>query len=161
MPSFDIVSEINMQEVDNAVNNARKEVVTRYDFKHSKSEIQLEKDHLQLISDDDYKMKALTDILQTKLIKRGVDLKSLDMGKVEAGAGGLVKCRVGLVQGIATEKAKEIVRMIKDSKFKVTAQIQENQVRVSGKSRDELQTVMAAVRGKDFGIPLQFTNFRD
>jgi len=161
MPSFDIVSEVNMQEVDNAVNNARKEVVTRYDFKNSKSEIQLEKDHLLLISDDDYKMKALTDILHTKLIKRGVDLKSLEMGKVEQGAGGLVKCRVGLVQGIATEKAKEIVKMIKDSKFKVTAQIQENQLRVSGKSRDELQIVIAAVRAKDFGIPLQFTNFRD
>jgi len=161
MPSFDIVSEINMQEVDNAVNNARKEVITRYDFKNSKSEIQLEKDHLQLISDDDYKMKALVDILHSKLIKRGVDLKSLEMGKVEPAAGSLVKCRVGLVQGIATEKAKEVVKFIKDYKFKVTAQIQEKQVRVSGKSRDELQSVIAAVRGKDFGISLQFSNFRE
>src|SRR5215467_1669138 len=161
MPTFDIVSQLNLQEVDNAVNQARKEVVTRYDFKHSKSEIHLEKDAIRLISDDDFKMRALTDILLSKIIKRGVSPKALDFGKVESGLGGLVKCEVKLVQGIATEKAKEIVKMIKEAKFKVNAQIQDEQVRVSGKSRDELQSVIAAVKAKDFGLPLQFMNFRD
>ncbi len=161
MPSFDIVSETNLQEVDNAINQARKEIVTRYDFKNSKSEIRFEKDVIQLISDDDYKMKALIDILQTKMVKRGVDLKSLQFGKVEPAAGSLIKCETKLIQGIETEKAKEITRWIKDSKFKVNAQIQDKQVRVTGKSRDELQTVMASLRNKDFDLPLQFTNFRD
>jgi cyclic-di-GMP-binding protein len=161
MPSFDIVSQLNLQEVDNAVNQARKEVVTRYDFKHSKSEIHLEKEMIRLISDDDFKMNALKDILLSKIIKRGVSPKALDFGKVESGLGGLVKCEVKLIQGIATEKAKEIVKMIKEDKFKVNAQIQDEQVRVSGKSRDELQSVIAAVKAKDFGLPLQFLNFRD
>jgi len=161
MPSFDIVSEINLQEVDNAVNQARKEIATRYDFKNSKSEIRFEKEILELVADDDYKMKAVTDVLQGKVVKRGVSLKALEYGKVEAAAGGLLKCQVKLVKGIATEKAKEIVKMIKEAKFKVNAQIQDEQVRISGKSRDELQAVIAAVKAKDFGIPLQFSNYRD
>ncbi len=161
MPSFDIVSEINLQEVDNAVNQASKEIATRFDFKNSKSQITFDKKVIQIISDNDQKMKSVIDVLQNKMIKRGIAPKSLDYGKVEPAAGSLVKCEIKLVQGVATEKAKEIVKFIKDSKFKVTASIQDEQVRVNGKSRDELQTVMAAIRAKDFTIPLQFSNFRD
>ncbi|MFO1518079.1 MAG: YajQ family cyclic di-GMP-binding protein [bacterium] len=161
MPSFDIVSELNRQEVDNAVNQANKEISTRYDFKHSKSEITLDKEQLKLVSDDEHKMKAVIDVLQTKMVKRGVELNALEFGKVEPGAGGLVKCEVKLKSGIETEKAKEIVKALKDSKLKVNSQIQDKQVRVSGKSRDELQSAIAFVKGKDFGLPLQFTNFRD
>ncbi len=161
MPSFDIVSEINLQEVDNAVNQAKKEILTRYDFKNSKSEIRFEKDKIDLVADDDYKMKAVREILIGKIVKRGISPKALDLGNVETSLGGLVKCEVKLVQGIETEKAKEIVKMIKESKLKVTAQIQEEQVRITGKNKDDLQQVMAMARGKDFGIPLQFTNFRD
>ncbi len=161
MPSFDVVSELNLQEVDNAVNNAMKEISTRYDFKNSKSEVRLDKDKLILMAEDDYKQKAVVDILQTKLVKRGVALNALEMGKWEAAGGNTQRCEVKLVQGIATEKAKEINKFIKDQKFKVNAQIQDEQLRVIGKSRDELQSVITALKGKDFGLPLQFTNFRD
>ncbi len=161
MPSFDVVSQLDLQEVDNAVNNAMKEISTRYDFKNSKSEVRLDKDKLILIAEDDYKQKAVIDILQTKLVKRGVALNALEMGKWEAAGGNTQRCEVKLVQGITTEKAKEINQFIKESKFKVNAQIQNEQLRVAGKSRDELQTVIAALQSKDFGLPLQFTNFRD
>lgn len=161
MPSFDIVSELDLQEVDNAVNQANKEIFTRFDFKNSKSEIRLEKEVIHLISDNDQKIKSVIDVLQNKMLKRGVAINAMDYGKVEPAAGNTVKCEVKLIQGIATDKAKEIVKSIKDSKFKVNASIQDEQVRVTGKSRDELQTVMAALRSKDFKIPLQFTNFRD
>lgn len=161
MPSFDVVSELNMQEVDNAVNQTIKEVTTRYDFKGSKTEIKLEKEKIALVSDDDYKMKAVHDMLLGKLIKRGIDGKAIEFGKIEPAANGLVKCDVKLKQGIETEKGKEIVKVIKESKMKVQAQIQDNQVRVSGKSRDDLQEAIALIRGKDFNLPLQFTNFRD
>lgn len=161
MPSFDVVSQLNMQEVDNAVNNAMKEITTRYDFKNSKSEVKLDKDKLVLLAEDDYKQKTVIDILQTKLVKRGIALNALEIGKWEAAGGNTYRCEVKLVQGIVTEKAKEINKFIKEQKFKVNAQIQDEQLRVSGKSRDELQTVIAALRSKDFGIPLQYINFRD
>jgi uncharacterized protein YajQ (UPF0234 family) len=161
MPTFDIVSQLNLQEIDNAVNQSCKEIATRYDFKNSKSEIRLEKDKIQLVADDDYKMKAVLDILQGKMVKRSVSPKALEIGKVEPALGGLVKCEIKLIQGVSTEKAKEIVKLIKDSKLKVSAQIQEEQVRVSGKNRDDLQQVIAMVRAHDFGLPLQFINFRD
>ncbi len=161
MPSFDVVSEVNEQEVDNAVNQVIKEVAQRYDFKGSKTTLSLEKDFIKVISDDDYKMKAVLDILRSKAVKRGVDLKNLDIGKTEPAGGQLVKCEVKIIQGIDVEKARKIVAAIKDSKLKVQAQIQDNQVRVSGKKKDDLQEVIQLLRNGDFGIALQFKNFRD
>jgi len=160
--SFDIVSVIEMQEVVNAVNQAMMEIRQRFDFKGSKSDIKLEeKDKkIVLISDDEYKIKSVIDILQTKLVKRGVSLKALKYDKVEPATGGTVRQVITLQQGIPVEKAKEIVKIIKDTKLKVQAQIQGEQVRVAGKSRDDLQGVIALLRGKDMGIDLQFVNYR-
>jgi len=158
--SFDIVCKVDMQEVTNAVDQARREVDTRYDLKGSKNEIKLEKTELLITSADEMKLKAVVDILQSKLHKRGVPLKALTYGDVEAAAGSTFKQKIGLQQGIPIEKAKEIVRMIKDAKIKVQASIQEDQVRVTGKSKDDLQRVMAMVREKDLGIAVQFTNYR-
>ena len=161
MPCFDIVSELNLQEVDNAVNNASKEIGNRYDFKNSKSEIKLDKDLVKILADDDYKMNAIKEILMSKLTKRGVDIKALEFGKIEPATGNTLRCEVKLKNGIETEKAKEINKAIKESKLKVNAQIQDQQIRVSGKSKDDLQAVMELVRSGNFGIPVQFTNFRD
>ncbi len=161
MPSFDIVSELDRQELKNAVDQVIREVKQRYDFKGSKSEIKEENDNLTFISDDDFKMKALIDIFQSKAVKRGLDLKAFDYGKIEPAAGDTVRCSVKVVEGIEKEKAKDLVKKIKDMKLKVQAAIQENQVRVTGKKRDDLQDVIAAVKGLDFAIPLQFENFRD
>lgn len=160
--SFDIVSVIEMQEVVNAVNQAMMEIRQRFDFKGSKSDIKLEeKDKkIVLISDDEYKMKSVIDILQTKLVKRSVSLKALKYDKVEPATGGTVRQIITLQQGIPVEKAKEIVKIIKDTKLKVQAQIQSDQVRVAGKSRDNLQSVISLLRGKDLGIDLQFINYR-
>jgi uncharacterized protein YajQ (UPF0234 family) len=158
--SFDIVSKINMSEVTNAVTQAMKEISQRFDFKGSKSDITQEKDALVVISDDEYKLKSVLDILQTKLVKRGVPIKNLSYGKVEAALAGTVRQRVAMQQGIPTDKAKEIVKTIKDAKIKVQASIQADQVRVSGKSRDDLQTVIQLLKGKEFGIELQFDNYR-
>ena len=158
--SFDIVCKVDMQEVTNAVDQARREVDTRYDLKGSKNEIKLEKTDLIIASADEMKLKAVVDILQSKLHKRGVPLKALTYGDVESAAGSTFKQKIGLQQGIPIEKAKEIVRMIKDAKIKVQASIQEDQVRVSGKSKDDLQRVMSMVREKDLGIAVQFTNYR-
>ena len=158
--SFDIVCKVDMQEVTNAVDQARREVDTRYDLKGSKNEIKLEKTDLLIASADEMKLKAVVDILQSKLHKRGVPLKALTYGDVEPAAGSTFKQKIGLQQGIPVEKAKEIVRMIKDAKIKVQASIQEDQVRVTGKSKDDLQRVMAMVREKDLGIAVQFTNYR-
>lgn len=164
MPSFDIVSEIDMQEVDNAVNQARKEIEQRYDFKGSKSEINLEKEKekegITVLADDDYKLKAIVDILQSKFIKRGISIKSLDYGKAEAASGSMVRQVIKLKNGIPTEKAKEIIKIIKDTKLKVQSQIQEEQVRVTGKNIDDLQEIIALLKGKELDIPLQFENFR-
>jgi len=158
--SFDIVCKVDMQEVTNAVDQARREVDTRYDLKGSKNEIKLEKTDLLIASADEMKLKAVVDILQSKLHKRGVPLKALTYGDVEPAAGSTFKQKIGLQQGIPIEKAKEIVRMIKDAKIKVQASIQEDQVRVTGKSKDDLQRVMSMVREKDLGIAVQFTNYR-
>ena len=158
--SFDIVCKVDMQEVTNALDQTRREVDTRYDLKGTKNEIKLEKTDLTITSADEMKLKAVVDILQSKLHKRGVPLKALTYGDVEAAAGSTFKQKIGLQQGIPIEKAKEIVRLIKDAKIKVQASIQEDQVRVSGKSKDDLQRVMAMVREKDLGIAVQFTNYR-
>jgi uncharacterized protein YajQ (UPF0234 family) len=158
--SFDVVSKIDMAEVTNAVTQAMKEISQRFDFKGSKSNITQEKDALVIVSDDEYKLKSVIDILQGKLVKRGVPVKNLSYGKVETALAGTVRQRLTLQQGIPTDKAKEIVKAIKDSKIKVQASIQADQVRVSGKDRDNLQTVIQFLKGKDFGIELQFDNYR-
>jgi uncharacterized protein YajQ (UPF0234 family) len=158
--SFDVVSKVNMDEVSNAIQQALKEIHTRFDLKDSKSNIELEKDAIVLHSADDYKLKAVNDILQQKLVKRGVSIKALTYGPVEPAAGGTAKRKVTLQQGIAIEKAREIVKLVKDSKKKTQASIQGDLVRISGKDRDALQDTIALLKGHDFGIDLQFTNFR-
>jgi uncharacterized protein YajQ (UPF0234 family) len=158
--TFDIVSKIDLNEVTNAINQTMKEVGQRFDFKGSKSDVTLEENDIVLVSDDDFKLKSLTEILESKLIKRNVPLKGLSFGKVEPAAGSTVRQHVTLQQGIPTEKAKEIVKFIKDSKLKVQPSIQGDSVRVSGKDRDVLQDVIAKLKGKDFGIDMQFTNYR-
>jgi len=158
--SFDITCKVDMQEVANAVNQAMREIETRYDLKGSKNDITQEKMDLVLTSADEMKLKAVLDILQSKLHRRGVDLKALTIGDPESAAGGTLKQKITLQDGIPMEKAKEIVRLIKDSKIKVQASIQEKQVRVAGKNRDDLQAVIALVKGKDLGVALQFTNYR-
>ncbi|HPW45954.1 MAG TPA: YajQ family cyclic di-GMP-binding protein [bacterium] len=161
MPSFDVVSQIDMQEVENAINQARKEVGTRYDFRGSKSKIDWDKKKLELFADDDFKMRSLCDILLEKMLRRGIDARALEFGKVLDGPSALKKCEVLLKQGVPTETAKEITKAIKNSKIKVQAQIQENQVRVSGKKRDDLQLAIELIKGKGFNLPLQFINYRD
>ena len=160
--SFDVVSKVDLQEVQNAVQQASKEIATRFDFRGSKSKIEWNDKELQLTltSDDEHKLKSVVDILETKLVKRGIAVKSLDFQKVEPAAGATVRQIVKIQQGIPTEKAKAIVKAIKDSKIKVQASIQAEQVRVSGKDRDNLQTVIQLLKGKDFGIELQFENYR-
>jgi uncharacterized protein YajQ (UPF0234 family) len=160
--SFDIVSKVDLQEVSNAIQNALKEIHTRFDLKDSKSDIQLEgKEAMVLSSSDEYKLKAVTDILQSKLVKRGVPIKALNYGVVEPAAGSSVRQKITMQQGIPIEKAREIVKAIKDSKKKVQASIQGDTVRVSGKDRDALQEVIALLRAHDFGIDMQFTNYRN
>jgi cyclic-di-GMP-binding protein len=158
--SFDVVSKISMEEVSNAIQQALKEIHTRFDLKDSKSNIELEKEAIVLHSADEYKLKAVNDVLQAKLVKRGVSLKGLTYEAIEPAAGGTSKRKVTMQQGIAMEKAKEIVKLVKDSKKKANASIQSDLVRVSSKDRDTLQEVIAMLRGHDFGIDLQFTNFR-
>jgi len=159
--TFDIVSKIDLQEVSNAIQQALKEIHQRYDLKDSKSDIQMEgHEALVLTSADDFKLKAVNDVFQSKLVKRGVPLKGLEYGKIEPAAGSTVRQRITLQQGIPTEKAREIVKTIKDTKKKVQASIQGDLVRVSGKDRDTLQEIIALLRQKDFGIDMQFTNYR-
>lgn len=160
--SFDVVSKVEMPEVNNAVQQALKEINQRYDLKDSKSNIELNEKELKLIltSADDFKLKAVTEVLQSKLHKRGVSLKALEFGTIQKASGNTVRQEVKLQNGIATEKAKDIVKAIKDSKLKVQASINADVVRVAGKDRDTLQEVIALLRGKDFGIDLQFTNYR-
>jgi len=158
--SFDIVCKVDMQEVTNALDQTRREVDTRYDLKGTKHDITLEKTDITIVTADDMKLKAVTDILQSKMHRRGVPLKALSYGKVEEAGGGRLRQKISLQQGIPIEKAREIVRLIKDSKVRVQAAIQEDQVRVSGKNRDDLQKIIALVKEKDLGIALQFTNYR-
>ena len=159
--SFDIVSKIDLQEVSNAIQQALKEIHTRFDLKDSKSNIALEgKDAIVLASIDEYKLKAINDVFQQKLAKRGVPLKGLTYGAIEPAAGSSVRQRISLQQGIPIEKAREIVKVIKNSKQKVQASIQGDLVRVSGKDRDTLQAIIALIKQNDFGIDMQFTNYR-
>ena len=158
--SFDIVSKTEMQEVTNAIQQAQKELAQRFDFKGSKSSIELTGEEIVLVSDDEGKLRSVKDILETKLVKRGVSLKALDYASLEQAAGGTVRQKAKIVQGIEIEKAKAIVKAIKDAKLKVQASIQSDQVRVTGRAKDDLQKAMAIVKGHDYGIPLQFTNYR-
>ncbi len=159
--TFDIVSKIDLQEVSNAIQHAMKEIVTRFDLKDSKSSIALEgKDAIILHSIDEYKLKAINDILQAKLVKRGISLKGLTYAPIENALGATAKQKITMQQGIPIEKAKAIVQLIKNSKKKVQASIQGDLVRVSGKDRDSLQEIIALLRQQDFGIDMQFTNYR-
>ena len=160
--SFDVVSEVNMQELKNALDQATKEIKQRFDFKDSKTEITLKEKEKELIvvSDDDYKLNAVNDIIKAKCVKRGVSLKAFDYGAVEPALSGTVRQVAKIQSGLASEKAKEITKAVKESKLKVQAQIQGEQVRVLSKSKDELQATMALLKGKDFGVDLQFTNYR-
>ena len=158
--SFDVVSKTEMQEVANAVQQAQKELAQRFDFKGSKSSIELTAEEIVLVSDDEGKLRSVRDILEGRLVKRQVSLKALDYGKVEDASMGTVRQKAKIVQGIESEKAKAIVKTIKDAKLKVQASIQSDQVRVTGRTKDELQRAITLIKEKDFGIPLQFTNYR-
>jgi hypothetical protein len=161
MASFDIVSQVDMQEVDNAVNQAKKELEQRYDFRGSKCEIGWEKkEEITIVADDDYKLKSVIDILQTRLVKRDIALKSLEYGTIEDASGGILRQVITIRQGIETVKAKEIVKVIKGLKLKVQAQVQDDQVRVTGKKLDDLQTVISEMKSRDLDVPLQFINMR-
>jgi uncharacterized protein YajQ (UPF0234 family) len=159
--TFDIVSKVDLQEVSNAIQHALKEIHTRFDLKDSKSNIELDgKDAIVLHSIDEFKLKAVNDVFQQKLVKRGVPLKGLTYGPIDSALGGTAKQRITLQQGIPIEKAREIVKLIKNSKKKVQASIQGDLVRISGKDRDTLQEIIALLRQQDFGIDMQFTNYR-
>ena len=159
--SFDVVSKVEIQEVKNAIDQATKELNARFDLKNSKSKIELEKEEaIQLASQDDYTLKAVIEILSQKLVKRGISLKNLEFEKLEQAPGQSVRQKITLKQGIASENAKKIVAAIKDSKLKAQASIQGETVRVVSKDRDVLQQIMAILRGGDFGVEVQFTNFR-
>jgi cyclic-di-GMP-binding protein len=162
MPSFDVVSEVDMQEVRNAVDQASREVATRFDFKNTGSSIELSGSELQLHTATEDRLKALVQVLEEKLVKRQVSLKALDHGKIEEAAKGTVRQVISLQAGISSDNARKINKFIKDNGPKgIQSQTQGDQVRVTGKKRDDLQTVIAALKGEDFGIPLQFNNFRD
>ena len=161
MPSFDIVSEVDNQEIDNALNQARKELVTRFDLKDAKTEIVQEKDKIVLIADDASHLKALREIVIGKLSKRGVDLRNLKQEDPALSSVGHARQEVKIQQGLEGEKAKEIIQAIKSQNFKVQNQLQDQQIRVTGKKRDELQAVIQFVRGRDFGVATNFKNFRD
>ena len=159
--SFDIVSKVDLQEVSNAIQQALKEVHTRFDLKDSKPNITMDgKEAIVISSADEYKLKAVNDVLQQKLVKRGVPLRALNYGAVEPAAGSSARQRITMQQGIPIEKAREIVKAIKDSKKKVQASIQADVVRVSGKDRDTLQEIIALLKARDFGIDMQFANYR-
>ena len=162
--SFDVTSTVDLQEVDNAVNQAKKELAQRYDFKGSKSSIELKRGEnlLELVSDDEFKLNAVWDVLQTRMVKRGVPLKNLTPSEIEKTSGGLVRRSVALQQGIPSEAARDIVKFLKDQKMrKVQVAIQGDQLRVSSASKDELQTAIRLLKGQDFGVELQFGNYRD
>jgi len=160
MPSFDIVSKVDMQEVDNAVNQVRKEIGQRFDFKGTHNEIELAESILTLLASDDYKLEAMTGLLRERLVRRGISPKCLDFGKKESASGGAVRQKVTIVEGISKEKGKDLVKRIKDTKLKVQPQIMDDQVRVTAKKIDDLQEVIQLLKGLDLDIELQFVNMR-
>ncbi len=158
--SFDVVSKIDMQEVKNAVNQTNKEISQRYDFRNSKAEVVLEEDTVKILADSDFQLKSVIDILESKLIRRKVAVKNLEYGKVESASGGMVRQSISIKQGIDDKTAKKIVKDIKSLKLKVQAKIMEDQLRVSGKKKDDLQQVIQFLKQNDYGLELQFVNFR-
>jgi uncharacterized protein YajQ (UPF0234 family) len=158
--SFDIVSRVDFQEVENALGQARKEIAARYDFKGSRVEILREKEKITLTTEDEFKMRAVVDMIQSKFVKRSVPLKNIEYSKQEAALGGTIRQTMTITSGIPGDKAKEIVKAIKEKKFKASPSIQADQVRVTAKSRDELQAIIKLLKETDFGIDLQFTNYR-
>jgi len=158
--SFDIVSRVDPQELDNALNQARREVETRFDFKHSKTSIESDGKAITLVSDDELKMRNVVDIVQQKAIRRGIDIKAFDLGTVEPASGGTVRQVIALRTGISKDKSKALMEKIKALKLKVNAQFQDEQIRVSAKSKDDLQKVISALRAMDYELPLQFVNYR-
>ena len=158
--SFDVISTVDMQEMKNAIGQAMKEIVTRFDLKGTSSNIELQAEEVVVTSSDEFKLKAVRDVLEGRLVKRGVPLKALSYGTVEKALGGTARQAIALQKGIPSEKAREIVKIIKNSKLKVQAAIQGDQVRVSGKNRDDLQSVIQMLKGTDLGIDMQFTNYR-
>jgi cyclic-di-GMP-binding protein len=161
MPSFDIVSQVNSMEIENAVNIAKKELANRFDFKGSQAEIVLDKNEIKLSAENAFKLKALAEIVLGKIAKRNISLKSVEQCEPEISSIGHARQTLKIKQGIAPDIAKQLTGFIRESKFKVTTQIQDQQVRVTGKSRDELQSVISGVRAKEFPVALQFTNYRD
>jgi uncharacterized protein YajQ (UPF0234 family) len=162
MASFDVVSQLNLQEVDNAVNQARKEIIQRYDFKDTATVIDWDKkEKIAVESADEFKVNAVDDVLREKLARRQVSLKAIEFGKVEPGPDGRAKQEIKLKQGIDSDKAREIVKLVKEMKLKVQAQIMGDQVRISGKKRDDLQSAIQTIRARDLDLPLQFINFRE
>ena len=160
-PSFDVVSEVDMQEVNHAINQTTKEITQRFDFKGTKSVVEVENGNsIKIVTEDDTRMRNIVDILQSKFIKRGVSIKNLEYGKVESAAGGMVRQSIRIKQGIEADVAKKITKDIKESKLKVQTQLQDDQVRVSGKKIDDLQAVIALLKSKDDGVELQFSNVR-
>ena len=160
MPSFDVVSEIDMQEVDNAINQTRKEVETRYDFKGSNAEISWDKKEVTLLAEDNYKIETMVSILEIKMGKRGIDLRALKLSKIEPAGGRSLRQKITFNQGLEKEKAKEIVKFIKDSRLKVQPSIIDDKVRVTSKSIDELQSTMQVLKSQNFSVPLQYNNMR-
>ena len=158
--SFDVVSDVDMQEVDNAINQSVKEIATRYDFKGCKAEINLSGEEIKLVAEDEFKLNSVVEVLKVKFVKRGISVKALDFGKVENGTLGSARQTVKIVKGISKEKAKDVIMDIKASKIKVQVQIMDVQVRVTGKDKDDLQQTIALLKSKDYGIELQFINFR-
>lgn len=158
--SFDIVSELEMQEMDNAINQTRKEISQRYDFKGAIAEIDFKNDELKIHAQDEFKLESIMEILKGKMVKRGISPKFLEPQKIEPASNGTIRQVIKIKKGIEKEKAKEIVQDIKNSKIKVQGQIMDDVVRVSGKDKDDLQAVIQLVKGKDYGVELQFTNYR-
>jgi cyclic-di-GMP-binding protein len=162
MPSFDVVSQLNLQEIDNALNQARKEIVQRYDFKDTKTAIEWDKkEKMSIESSDEFKVRAVMEVIREKLARRQVSLKALDEGKIEPASAGRAKQEIKLREGIDADHARDITRLVKDLKLKVQAQIMGDQVRITGKKRDDLQAAIQAIKAKELDIPLQFVNFRD
>jgi uncharacterized protein YajQ (UPF0234 family) len=163
MPSFDVVSRVDMQELDNAVNMVKKEVATRFDFRGSKTEVELERKDgaVRFLTEDDMKLRALKEMLISKVVKRGIDVQALDFGKAEKAGGDMLRQQVTVANGIEQETARKVVKAVKDTKLKVQASIQGDEVRVTGKNRDDLQAVIQTLKEQDLGIPLQFVNMRE
>lgn len=161
MPTFDIVSKFDPSEVDNAIQNLKREIVQRYDFKNSNSEIEFEKELIIIKTDDDYKLTQLQEMLKVQITKRGIDVRALDMGKVEMSAGQAVRQTITMTQGINKDISKDIIKIIKESKIKVQVSIQGDELRISGKKRDDLQQTITLLKTQNLNLPLQFINFRD